>query len=423
MFNKKAEKIFQKEKDKKMVMPRYQDYCFANIPNTILSLFGVKKAGISLPADAIPQKKYQHIIIFIIDAFGYSKFKKCQSDFSFLTDQAIVTPLTALFPSTTAASLATFSTGVLPKKHGLFEWHLYLPQVGEIIKTLPFCLSDSHQADELLKKGYEAELLLQEETIYQKLEKQAIRASSFCHESYYKSAYNSVSKKGSHLVSFFDLAELSAKLVGNIKRTHRQYNRSLTVVYVDYLDTMSHRWGPDSRICAAEIKQIAFMVQETLRCLEEKDKKETLLLLTADHGQITIDPEKTIDLNKLSKFKDFLAVNPQGKSILGIGGRRDIFCHIKKGRVDEAVDYLKQALSGQAGIYRTKEVLDKGWFGAGKASKRFLERLGDILILPRNNNTIWFVSEEKKFTLRGHHGGLSPEEMFIPFVACDLENL
>ncbi len=423
VFNKKAEEIFQKAKNKKKVIPRYQDYCFANIPNTILSLFDIEEAGVSLPADALPRKKYKHIIVLIVDALGYFKFKKCQADFSFLTDQAIVTPLTALFPSTTAASLATLSTGVLPKEHGLFEWHLYLPQVEEIIKTLPFCLSDSYQADELIRQGYKAELLLQEETIYEKLEKKGVKVLSFCHESYYKSAYNSVSKKGSLSVPFFDLAELSVKLTKNIKQVHHQHNKSLITVYVDYLDTMSHRWGPNNQVGTAEIKQILFMLQETLRSLGKEDKKETLFLLTADHGQITIDPDKTIDLNKLSRLKDLLAVNSRGKTILGTGGRRDVFCHIKEGRIDEAIDYLKQELNDQAEIYRTEEILNKGWFGPGKASKRFRERLGDILILPRGNNTAWFVSEEKKFTLYGHHGGLSPREMFIPLIACDLENL
>ena len=175
MLNQKAkEAIFSHQKNN-LVLPRYQDYCLANIPNTILSLFNISSNGPTLPKETIPnQKQYQHIILILIDALGFLSFKKHQRQFRFLTKNATISPLTSIFPSTTAAALTTLQTNTLPKEHGLFEWNLYIPEIGEIINTLPFCLQHSHQPDELLKLGHSPKILLHQKTISQTLQENNI---------------------------------------------------------------------------------------------------------------------------------------------------------------------------------------------------------------------------------------------------------
>jgi len=48
--------------------------------------------------------------------------------------------------------------------------------------------------------------------------------------------------------------------------------------------------------------------------------------------------------------------------------------------------------------------------------KQFRSRIGDILILPRSNLTVWYEHiKGKKFAMLGMHGGMSPDEMLVPF--------
>ena len=130
MFNPSALKIIPKEKTE-IILPRYQDYCFANLPLTILKLFGCRYPNPTLPQDAFPDpQKYQRLILILLDAFGFQNFKNQQSQFRFLTNKQSFSSYFR-FPSTTAAALSTLHTGVLPKKHGLIEWQLYLPEVGQ----------------------------------------------------------------------------------------------------------------------------------------------------------------------------------------------------------------------------------------------------------------------------------------------------
>ena len=53
MLNPSALKIIPKGKTE-IILPRYQDYCFANLPPTILKLFDCHHSNPTLPQDAFP---------------------------------------------------------------------------------------------------------------------------------------------------------------------------------------------------------------------------------------------------------------------------------------------------------------------------------------------------------------------------------
>jgi hypothetical protein len=61
------------------------------------------------------------------------------------------------------------------------------------------------------------------------------------------------------------------------------------------------------------------------------------------------------------------------------------------------------------------------FFGPTQPSREFLARVGNVVILPYQNETVWWF-EEGKFDMhfKGHHGGLTPEEMEIPLLLLPL---
>ena len=57
-------------------------------------------------------------------------------------------------------------------------------------------------------------------------------------------------------------------------------------------------------------------------------------------------------------------------------------------------------------------------------SRRFVDRAGDILILPRMNNLVWYEHiKGQSFDLRGMHGGLTEKELLIPFAISRLDRV
>ncbi len=406
----------------KIVAPRYQDYCFTNLHQAIINLLTNDKGDQKLPQSVFPKGDFSHVFLILVDSLGYLSFKKFQKYFT-LPEGTIISPITSIFPSTTAAALASFSTGLFPQEHGLFEWRLYLPEVGDIIKTLPFCLDGSRQQDQLETLGFNPEkIFFKKPTIYQKLLKKRVTCFSFNHQDYYKSAFARIAQNGAKLIPFTNLSELLTTLNKTIIRATEKHSKTFSYVYLDSLDFIGHKYGPQSPYFETELAQIALMISKFLiKNLKESLQSKSLLLITADHGQIQVNPQKTIYLNRFYKLKKVLAQNANGKPILATGGPRDIFLHLKKGEKNNTIKYLKEKLNARADVYDTSQVLKKGWFGnSAVSSKKFQDRLGDVLVLPKKEGTVWLDDGEKKIDKLGHHGGLSAEEMIIPLISIPL---
>jgi hypothetical protein len=94
------------------------------------------------------------------------------------------------------------------------------------------------------------------------------------------------------------------------------------------------------------------------------------------------------------------------------GSARDVFLHVKEDRLDAVQRLLQTHLAGQAEIYRVADLVARGFFGPRPPAPVFLDRVGNLLIAPYRDQTIWW-HEPGRFAQEyyGLHGGLTPEEM------------
>jgi hypothetical protein len=114
----------------------------------------------------------------------------------------------------------------------------------------------------------------------------------------------------------------------------------------------------------------------------------------------------------------------EGKRILPTGSPRDVFLHVKEEKLTETRELLSQKLGGKAQIVETKEAIKNGLFGLGEVGTEFFDRMGNLLVLPHRNETVWFEHfKGRRFSLLGHHGGLNEDEMLVPLAVTQLSNL
>ena len=425
MIMKSVEREILSKGKESSVLPMYKSYCLSNIPETILSLFGVKTKRPTLPKSLFGKGKFKKIIVLLIDGFGYEQWLKNYKHHEFfrkITEKGKLVPLTSVFPSTTAAAMTSVHTGLTPQEHTLNEWYVYFKEADMILASLPFMPLDKKLNDKFKKMKLSPRILFRGKSVYSKLKKRGIKPFAFADSTYSDSSYSKMVYKGSKITPFINSSDMVVKLR---KAVNKEKGRAYFLAYFGDVDMMSHEYGPNTEEYKAELSTFSNLIKrELLEKIDKKTAKETLLIVTADHGQLNTRPKKTIYLNGYKKLVRNFKKSRKGRSILPSGGPRDMFLHIREDKVDEVFKYLSKKLGKKAKIMKTSDAFEKGLFGIGKPKKEFIERVGNILILPNKNETIWYRHVKGwKFKFLGHHGGLTREEMLIPFAVARLSDL
>ncbi len=409
-----------------VMLPEYDSFCLSNVSPTVLSLFGVDAGRPKLPKKAfgdVEVDSIEHIVLLVLDGLGYGEWCN-QSNEGFIgamTHRGHVRPITTVFPSTTAAGLTSLSTGLTPQEHGLPEWFVYFRELDMIIATLPFTPMGDIGRD-TLNSVADPRMLFTGEPVYKKLKRSGVPTIAFVNRQIAGSAYSSTSLRGSITIPYVS----SSDLVANLKRKIEEAKSStLFYVYWSFIDTIEHRFGPNTDESTLEASTISFAMKKGLvDRLDRRVARKTLLLATADHGQVDVSRDRTLYLNRHRKVVTSFERGENGLPILPSGSARDVFLHIRHEKLDEMYEYLRESLAEKAEVMKTEDAIRQGFFGINSPCENFRDRVGNILLLPRGKKTIWYHhTRNTSFEMRGHHGGLTREEMTIPFASARISEL
>lgn len=402
------------------IKPQYESYCFSNLPALVQhALTG--EGEMHIPADVLSALPHRHeaVVLFFIDGFGWRFIEPRLNRYPFLQHvlkEGVVSKLTSMFPSTTSAHTTTIHTGLPPAQSGVYEWHQYSEHLDRIITPLMFAYPRDKYRDTLLNEGLKVSDVFPARTIYQHLARAGVKSHVFITRDLAKSAPTRALSEGASILSFKTFPEVLVNLALQLRRrTHPTYY----FVYFANIDTVCHDYGPNSPQVDAEIDAFLMMLERIL--LPAARDTNVLLLITADHGQVEVDPKTTLYLNHLVPgFKRFLAVNRLGEMLVPAGSPRDFFLHIKPELLDEAQHAIERVVSGKALVVKTQELIDAGFFGP-QPFDIFRKRVGNLVVLPvKGESTFFYERDVFENRFYGHHGGLTREEMEIPLLACVL---
>jgi hypothetical protein len=264
------------------------------------------------------------------------------------------------------------------------------------------------------------EQLFPKTTVYKYLRSIGITSSIFQHREYTPSSYSNVLFVGANVKGY---RSLPAALVDLREAIQNSKGPSYYLCYYDRLDGVSHEYGPGSAQAEAEMQSILHAIRSEIINSMTRTSKKVQFLVTADHGLSETNPATTIYINRDPRFKgieEFLRINNHGDLINPAGSARDYFLYIKPNLVNEAREFLSQRLEGVADVCKVTDLVSEGFFGP-IISPSFSNRVGDLVILPYENESIWWY-EKNRFEQKyyGHHGGLTPQEMEIPLLTWNL---
>ncbi|MCP8314622.1 MAG: alkaline phosphatase family protein [archaeon] len=411
--------IKKKSKLKGFVTPFYEKYSIYNIPTTILSIFQASISGHkTIPKEIIEDHLdgVNKIVLLVVDSMGYKNFLNPpikDSTLKILSDNSKIIPITSTFPSTTTTALTTINTGVMPQEHGMIGYTMYLKEYGLIANMVDFTPAYDYKWGILLEMGLDPKEFLGVETIYEILNKKGIKPYAITRHK--ESGLSRMHHTGAKVFNYINSSDLFVILR---KLLESEINEEIyTYAYWDLLDAISHIYGPSSEEALAELKSFLYSYKnEFIDKLKPEVAKETLLMITADHGQSEVLEENTIFASDHPELMNKLWIPPTGDS-------RAAFLYVKQGEMDGVKDYIHRNIKDKLLVLDSNEAIRDGLFGFGPYNKKIIDRVGDLIMLPYSNYSFAYRHRgaEREFIMRGSHGGLSEDEMFVPFICKNLK--
>ncbi len=318
----------------------------------------------------------ERVGVVLLDGFG-RRFLERHANHPFLR-RLTVTELATQFPSTTTAHVTTMHTGRPVGEHGLYEWNVYEPTVDDVV--IPLRVTD-----------LDPRVFIDGPTLYQRLAAAGVPSVVMQPSSFSPSAFDRVSTAGARLAPFDTLGQGVAAFFAALAEPGYAY------LYWDRIDAQGHHHGPASREFDAAVLEALDALERGLRAVPG-----ALLLVTADHGQVAVNPFRVDYLDDLwPELSSRLRHRPAGSA-------RDVFLHTSA--THEVVEKLGALLEDRAEVRAVADLVDAGWFGV--AGPRLQARLADVCVLPGPGRMAWLRSAAGVEThFRGHHGGLHPDEV------------
>ena len=192
----------------------------------------------------------------------------------------------------------------------------------------------------------------------------------------------------------------------------RKGKRTYAYAYWESIDTLSHRFGPDDPRNQREFELFSLGLVNALKNIRAQSGGRTLFIMTSDHGHIHTPILEQYDLTRYEDINRHLVMVPTGENRLP-------YLIPRSGSEHHVIDLIHQHFGEDFIPVASKQAIEFGLFGYGRHHPMLADRLGDWILIPQKDAYLWWWWQ-KENPLLGRHGGLSPQEMLIPFFAAVL---
>lgn len=407
-----------------LMAPAYAGLSIANLPAGVCALLGVPAlAGRPLDAALLEPLggPYRRVIQVVVDALAFHRLRRwldagqASPVWQRMAQNGVFAPITSVAPSTTTAALTSLWTGRAPAEHAIPGFELWLKEYGVVanmIQHRPITFRGA-SSDGLERAGFKPEEALPCATLGQHLRAHGVTPVSFHHRCIVQSSLSRMLLRDVEPGSYFTAADLWVNLRRRIEQAPDE--RLYAWVYWDALDNLGHYYGPDDERSQAEFAAFGDALQRLfLERLPAALRRETLLILTADHGQVTAPPDDYYHLKGHPNLARRLHLQPTGEG-------RMAYLYVRPGQLEAVREYIQRAWPGQFAVIEAVNAIEFGLFGPGQPHPALLDRVGDLIAIAKGYAYLWWAG--KKNDLVGRHGGLHPEEMLVPFLGAPVESL
>jgi hypothetical protein len=380
------------------VRPDYRGAGIVNLMATVMAARGGGSTGYAMLEgfDAESFASPRTLVLLVIDGLGYRHLSRAAE--APVIRRNLQARLTSVFPSTTAAAIPTFLTGLAPQQHGLTGWHMLFREIGTVAAVLPF--RPRHGGRSLRDSGLTPQALLGLVPLFDRLPEASwvIAPERIVH-----SDFNAAGSGRARRIGYGTLDQLCERVLAAASAPGRKF----VYTYYPELDSVAHVHGIGSAEARSELARVDSAFDSLLRALRGTG---TTVALTADHGFVDSTPATRVALDDHPELAAMLTLPLCGEP-------RVAYCYVEPDRARDFEQYVATRLAPGFDLVRGRDLIAQSWFGLGTPHPRLAERVGHYVLLARGTWTLTDLTLGEKASVQvGAHGGTSEDEMFVPLV-------
>ena len=324
-------------------------------------------------------------VVFLVDGLGSALLERYAHAAPYLSALAAGSEAgTAGVPSTTATSLTSLGTALVPGAHGLVGFTSRVPGTEKLLNALFW----DRDVDPLEWQPHD--------TAFDRLRRLGATVTVVNKREFRGSGLTVASSRGGDYVGADRVGERIAAAVAA-----SAVSPSFTYLYDSDLDWTGHRYGVDSPQWLQQLTMVDAEVEQLRAALPEA----TRLVVVADHGMVDSPAEHRVDVDQHPELRD---------GLLLFGGEarfRHLYC--RTGAEADVFATWTAFLGDRADVLTRDDAIARGWFG--EVAAPVYPRLGDVVVAMRDDHSVFStVDFAYEMTLVGLHGSLTPDEMVIP---------
>lgn len=359
---------------------RYPEYgnCIANLACSLLRYYGCSAPNPTLAkADALLQKPYKNVVLLLLDGMGMSTLDEHLPADGFFR-RNLQCAYSSTFPPTTVAATTAVMSGLYPNQSAWLGWTGYF---DELDRNIVYFMNKDSDTGEKIESMHVANTYVPYVNIRQPMEAAGV-------QTHWLTSWTSPACK------------TYEGMCSEIERLCDADARKFIYAYWEEPDNTMHKKGVSSN----ETNMLLLQIEQATERLAGQ-LKDTLLIMTADHGLID---SKTVLLCEDAAIMECLVRSPSMEA-------RAMNLFVKDDHRTQFESLFRKRYGANYQLYRMEEALSLNLLGCGSDHPRLSRMLGNYLAIA--TGTVNLRMKDKKFI--GEHGGMTADEMLIPLIALE----
>ena len=353
--------------------------------------------GVAVRDPVVDLPAARAVVVVLVDGLGEQLLARRSGHAPFLRhlrlegDSAgtVVTVAACGYPSTTATSMGMLGTGLLPGAHGLVGLDVLDPDRGVLFSELAW------------DPEVDPRVWQPSATVFEQVAAAGVDVVRIGPAYFDGSGLTEAALRGGRFVAAttlearVDVAVAAARAPG----------RRLVYLYWGEVDKVGHVHGCESWQWGEELAH----TDACLGRLVEQVGRDTLVVVTADHGMVDVPLHDRVDV----AYEPDLA---RGVRMVG-GEPRAVHLYCEPGAAPDVLAAWRERLAGRVELLTRDDAVRAGWFGP--VEPRVLPRIGDVVGSALGATAVVDSRTARPESLRliGLHGARSEAEQLVPLLA------